>query len=381
MNIFFHLVVTVREIFTLAYRTSTFGLTGAGYSAISGQLLHADKIGNYLVNDSDTTFNNRTITKDSDEFVAIEALFHTGCLCNNATIPDSFVVSGFQNRSKLETHTNPMTATKLSGQPTEIAILVASHKAQLGNTRSYYQRVHEVPFSSERKYMKVQAFPINESNSHVCKAFDVVGTGNGSNNNNNCMTFLKGMPENVIKECTTYCLPDGTLEQLSEDDRRFVIAEARKMASNALRVIGFAYGRTILNGENDDESCQHQLTFAGLMGIEDPPRLGVPECVRNLRRGGIKVLMITGDSRETAVAIAKRCNIVDDDGNEPPASIAETISTPTLECGDNGVTCMSGADIDSMNPTDLVATICNVSVFYRVSPRHKLAIVRACKFL
>jgi P-type Ca2+ transporter type 2C len=372
------ITVTVREVFTLAFRTSKFGLSGAGYSANSGKLFIDNSNDTLGKGDTDgsSSFSNRTITRDSNEFVALEALFHTGCLCNNATIPDSYLASSLVDKSASVIGTTGSTAPVLSGQPTELAILVASHKAQLGDTRTQYERVHEIPFSSERKFMEVQAYPINASHQHVCAAF--VEAANDDDDNKNCMTFLKGMPENVIKECTTYCLPDGTIGQLSDDDKQYVLAEARKMASNALRVIAFAYGRTCTSTDNNNaDEQQHQLTFAGLMGMEDPPRVGVRNCVLNLRRGGVNVLMITGDSKETAFAIAKRCGIVDtidDDDDDAPTT------TPSIEIGDNGISCMSGTEIDTLDPTTLTGTIRHVKVFYRVSPRHKLAIVRARKY-
>jgi Ca2+-transporting ATPase len=217
--------------------------------------------------------------------------------------------------------------------------------------------------------------------------------------------FIKGMPEKIITECTTYCASNGAITTLDEDGRTMAFAQSRRMAASGLRVIALGYGPQL-----------GHLTFAGLIGMEDPPRDGVAESVRKLRHGGVKCLMITGDAKETAVAIAQRCGIIgpvpsllepyveSENGRvnhtnglqdlllkrQPSTDTLDTddesgfgggIALTDVELGDGGGTseAMSGTEIDDISLDNLAACINGVRVFYRVSPRHKLAIVRACK--
>lgn len=272
--------MTVRLLY-LPNQMPTLTCTGVGYST-SGQLQYVA--------------NNKVVTSESPEYPAVQALLYTGMLCNNASLED------------------------LTGQPTELALLVVAHKAGLSSPQ--YHRLAEIPFSSERKRMQVQT-----QGSPVCAAFT------------DRMYFVKGMPEAVIFECKY----EGT-QTFTDESKTQTMAQARQMAATGLRVLALAYGP-------DEE----HLTFAGLISIEDPPRLGVAEAVRNVREGGVKVIMVTGDSRETACAMATRCGIVDD----PEQALS-----------------MSGAELDQMQDKAL-SSILPVRVFYRVEPRHKLAIVRA----
>jgi Ca2+-transporting ATPase len=132
-----------------------------------------------------------------------------------------------------------------------------------------------------------------------------------------------------------------------------------------------------------------ELTFAGVVGMEDPPRDGVAESVWQLRHGGVRVMMVTGDSKETALAIARRCGIIGteaehralvrkysaDSFSSDFSESSETFGLSDIELGTSSS--LSGADLDSIPPQSLSESIADVKVFYRVAPRHKLAIVRA----
>jgi Ca2+-transporting ATPase len=183
------------------------------------------------------------------------------------------------------------------------------------------------------------------------------------------------MPEKVLGECSTYVLADGSTDAIIEEDRAEALKQSRRMAGSGLRVIALAYGQEL-----------GSLTFCGLIGMEDPPREGVADSVRHLRRGGVKVMMITGDSKETALAIAQHCGILGTDEDESTSGLNDLLlesshedrSLSDMEAGASEA--LSGTDIDSISPKDLAGSIAGVKVFYRVSPRHKLAIVRARKF-
>lgn len=266
--------MTVRAVYTLAFPKTKFGFTGIGYSSSTGKLMFATEI---------TTSNPQTFQKGEDQTLALQALFNTACLCNNATR-----VQEVDEGGNSSTH---------SGQPTELSLLVASEKAGFADVRPQYTRVQETPFTSERKMMEVRARPV--SGFHACEAFNfAVKNSNAQvtprtprrSSVDGSLFFAKGMPEKILGECTTFVRPDGSAGELTEDCKSRVLKQSRRMGASGLRVLAMAYGTSI-----------ESLTFAGICGMEDPPRDGVAECVRELRRGGVKVVMVTGDSKETAL--------------------------------------------------------------------------------
>lgn len=349
--------MTVRSIFTLAWPETNFSYTGVGYGIDSGKLTWTTATGEQRV----ASWQAPNI--DFAESKALYTLLHTACLCNNATLVDCI-------DDAVEGHTGGT----LSGQPTELALLVAAAKAGVSDSRPQYHRLQEVPFTSERKCMEIRARPVNGI--HVCEAFTSACSTHTPSKRGSRMSvdgslyFIKGMPEKVLGECISYVLPSGASENLLEDDRALVLSQSRRMAASGLRVLALAFGRTL--GE---------LHFAGLMGMEDPPREGVAESIHKLRAGGVKVMMVTGDSKETAIAIAKRCGII---GCADPEVLVDGLDDLLLSPNDveSGVTeSLSGAELDAIPPESLPFSILNVRVFYRVVPRHKLAIVRARKSL
>jgi len=249
-----------------------------------------------------------------------------------------------------------------------------------------------------------------------------IGNNNTNNNNiNNNLYFVKGMPESILSECTTFVGPDGSLVLLHEDEKSLVLSRCRRMAATGLRCLAMAYGISL-----------EQLTFAGIVGMEDPPRDGVAESVRKLRTGGVRVLMVTGDAKETALAIARRCGIVgpadgggylpalskhpmesnyhgngNGNGNRNGKELLRSLSgssdsvesfgrdSPGGKAAAVGIAAsssdhynlrdaelgasvsLSGADLDAIPAQNLADSIIDIKVFYRVAPRHKLAIIRA----
>jgi P-type Ca2+ transporter type 2C len=352
--------VTVRALYTLSYPKTKFGFTGLGYNAKSGHLI-------YL---SENNMAGQRVPEGGESEPVLSALLYTACLCNNATLVQDL------NTSVAEGHTGGA----LSGQPTELALLVAAAKAGFTDPRPQYHRLQEIPFSSERKRMDVRARPVNGR--HSCDFFEKMALSEPTSVDGS-LYFVKGMPEKVIGECSGYCQPNGAMERLDEEGRTIALLQSRRMAASGLRVIALAYGQSL-----------GSMTFAGLIGMEDPPREGVADSVRQLRQGGVKCLMITGDAKETAIAIAKRCGILGGailyDASEhglddllhtaPPISgNFDDESVSDIEYGSSEA--LSGSEIDEMSPQNLADCINAVKVFYRVSPRHKLAIVRARKLL
>jgi P-type Ca2+ transporter type 2C len=398
--------MTARAAFTLAFPHTSFGFTGVGYETSSSMTKggSAKLIISNAHNKKDpksSFFPPRHLTSQSDEYVALSALLTTGCLCNNATKAFGDILSSPHQQAGRNGSRSGATTT-LSGQPTELALLVAAEKSSVPDPRPQYHRLQEIPFSSERKIMEVRARPV--SGIHACPAFtkSIIATKSGSTmmNADGSMYFVKGMPEKVLAECMTHVAPDGSPMPLTEDGKTMALTSARRMAATGLRVLAMAYG--------DDLD---RLTFAGIVGIEDPPRDGVQESVRHLREGGVKVIMVTGDAKETALAIARRCGILGNlDNSTPPyhhhhgdyhhdqhlpdsgsASLDDNIGDSERSSSQENFvdglflsdvelgasTSMSGAELDAIPPQSLADSIIGVRVFYRVAPRHKLAIVRA----
>ena len=384
--------MTARAAFCLAFPRTRFGFSGVGYSASTGRLLvtkespisegvplksgsgHESAISGSAPVSSSTS----SLIESSEEYMALSALFNTACLCNNATI-----VSDLES-DMAEGHAGG----PISGQPTELALLVGAAKANIIDPRPQYHRIQEIPFSSDRKRMEVRARPV--SGRHCCQAFEVAMSSSdlqGSERRKSLdksMYYVKGMPESVLAECQSYAGADGTPIRLNEDEKAVVLKQSRRMAASGLRVLAMAYGVSL-----------DQLTFAGVVGMEDPPREGVAESVLQLRQGGVRVMMVTGDSKETALAIARRCGIVGpaedllltpNDGTGMSKSFSSQ-SLDTFSSSDHGFdlqdvelgasVALSGEDLDSIPPHSLSESIAGVKVFYRVAPRHKLAIVRA----
>lgn len=350
--------MTVRTLFLLAFPNKTFRFSGVGYSATSGEL---------LVSDTETQSTPQNVGTHHETKKALQALFSCACLCNNATR----VVECDQDSDKSQT------SSTLSGQPTELSLLVASEKAGFSDVRAQYTRIQETPFTSERKMMEVRARPV--SGLHVCDAFNFALQNRVNNKSprqrrasvDGSLFFVKGMPEKVLGECATFTTEVGSGMELTEESKAQVLKQSRRMGASGLRVLAMAYGPSL-----------ESLTFAGICGMEDPPRDGVADCVRDLRRGGVNVMMVTGDSRETAVAIARRCGILGSEHDETPlAGLTDLLLSPSSDSNNashhsnlhdieiGSCVAMSGAELDAVPEKDLAHSLSGVKVFYRVVPR------------
>ena len=222
------------------------------------------------------------------------------------------------------------------GDTTEGALIVAAAKAGMTkkDMEALYPRVHEVPFTSERKRMTT-----------------VHKTPEGT-----LVAYVKGAPE-LILERSTHILQDGQADKLSAKEGKTILKTNEKMASDALRVLGIAYKD--LPNDNlekvEEESVENGLVFLGLMGMIDPPREEAKEANLKCQQAGIKTVMITGDHKLTAVAIARELGM--------------------LKSG----MVLTGAELDNMSDEDFEKIVEEVSVYARVSPEHKLRIVGALK--
>ncbi|XP_078687863.1 calcium-transporting ATPase type 2C member 1-like isoform X1 [Branchiostoma floridae x Branchiostoma belcheri] len=244
---------------------------------------------------------------------SIWQIAEVGCLCNNAEIRKE----------------------QLLGQPTEGALVAFGMKLGLFRVQSHYNRLDEIPFSSEKKWMAVRCAPRNkEVLSH--SRFSRLQVKEAEE------YFMKGAIEQVLQQCVTYN-SRGTVIPLTEKQLAEYYHNAQLMGRAGLRVLGMARGPAL-----------GKLTFVGMVGIIDPPRPGVAESIRTLQGGGVHIKMVTGDSEDTAVAIGSRLGLYA-----------------------HGSQAMSGEEIEKIDIMELSHRIHSVSVFYRTSPRHKLKIVKA----
>ncbi|KAJ5297368.1 hypothetical protein N7508_007617 [Penicillium antarcticum] len=245
------------------------------------------------------------------------------------------------------------------GQPTDVAILDLLDNLGEDDVRDRISaRVHETPFSSERKWMGV-----------------VIGSS-GESYGNSHVAYIKGALEQVLARSDTYLTKDGREVILDEPRRRIIRDAADSMAAEGLRVLAFASGavRDTSRGSRsfgsrsgtptskpspvDEDDRYNSLVFAGLVGMNDPPRKDVHKSIRRLMSGGVRVIMITGDAETTAVAIASKLGM-------------------PINKSPNSRSVIRGDELDRMTAAELAQAISTVSIFARTSPDHKMKIVHA----
>lgn len=246
--------------------------------------------------------------------------------------------------------------SRWAGQPTDVALLDLLDAFGEDDVRERLgERKHEVPFSSERKWMGV-----------------TVG-GHGGDDT----AYVKGALERVIGRCDTYLTSTGGEVVLDDKRRQEVERASQTMAEEGLRVLSFASGpvkgstpRSTRSNTSTpapdgktaaqtNEAVYQGLCFGGLVGMADPPRKGVDRSIRRLMAGGVKVIMITGDAETTAIAIGKKLGM--------PINLNSALGSPVLR----------GDQIDAMSEAELAEAMSRVSIFARTSPDHKLKIIRA----
>lgn len=282
--------MTVKEIF---FAGKKFQVDGAGYKA-EGKILE----GNSQV-------ESKIIENDF-----FRLMLKAGIFCNDSRIEEEEADQSY----------------KINGSPTEAAILVLATKAKVFRDDYNVDRLNEIPFSSERKMMSVLV----------------------EEDEKNLLVYSKGAPEVIIKEGAGYF--DGRkVVKLSAEIKEEILSGVGEMTKRGLRTIAIAYK----DAKNKSEDLDSKLTVLGVLGIEDPPREDVAEAIETAKRAGVAVCMITGDNKETALAIAKQVGI----------------AGRVLE----------GDAIDQMSDDELSAVAKDISIFARVSPGHKLKIVKALK--
>lgn len=241
-------------------------------------------------------------TADGNE----KKLLYSSILCNDSSVKDG----------------------KDIGDPTETALVKLGNRFGISaeDIREQYPRVSEIPFDSDRKLMTTL---------HTCK--------------DSYIAVTKGAADVLLKRLVQI-REGGLARDISEEDIKKIEEQNFEFSRNGLRVLAFAYKKMKENMQIEENG----LTFLGLIAMMDPPRRESEAAVRECIRAGIKPVMITGDHRVTAAAIAKRIGILKDDAEA-----------------------CEGAVIEKMTDSELKDFVENVSVYARVSPEHKIRIVRA----
>jgi len=285
--------MTVRKIYV---DNKMIDVTGAGY----------EPKGDFILNG---------VSIDPKEHSDLSLLLKASTLCSNANYDGKSVI----------------------GDTTEGALIVAAAKSGMikGDLDGDYPRLQEVPFTSERKRMTT-----------------VHRTPEGK-----IVVYVKGAVEMVLKR-STLIINDGEAVELNENERELILKTNEEMASQALRVLAVACKELpkTETGKHDEKELESNLLFIGLAGMIDPPRDEAREANDLCRKAGIKTVMITGDHKLTAVAIAKELGMMTED---------EMVLT--------------GSELDDLSDEEFEKIVEEAAVYARVSPEHKLRIVRALK--
>jgi P-type Ca2+ transporter type 2C len=313
--------MTVTQLFV---GTTAFDVTGEGY-ALVGEIRETSKAresGSELpgkgidLRSDNSEPNGQNV--DLSQLPALRELLTAAVLCNGASLREE---NGTWH---------------VIGDPTEGALLVAAAKAALTieTLDSAYHFLGEVPFDPERKMMTI-----------------VRRTPDGP------VAYVKGAPDVLLRHCTHWLAVDGTVEALTESIRAAILEANAAFAHQALRVLGMAHRR--LEREPDAyhaDELENRLVFLGLAAMKDPLRLEAKAAVQACREAGIRTVMITGDHKDTAAAIA-----------------GELYGT------DSHVEALSGMELDRLSDDELDRTVEQVTVYARVSAEHKLRIIQAWK--
>jgi len=245
------------------------------------------------------------------------------------------VLSGGSLAGNASLRESPDGIWEIHGDPTEAAFLVAERKLGVEMRRQQrFERVGEIPFTSERKMM-----------SSIERDHELDGA---------LVIVTKGAPDVLIEHCTGVRIGMDVLP-FDAARRARALADVERLSDQALRTLAVAY-RPLAEGEDTQagETLERDLIFVGTVGIIDPPRPEAARAIAEAHRAGIRVMMITGDHPGTAARIAAQLGIVE-----------------------AGAVAMTGADLDGLDEAGFAAAVRQCSVYARVAPVHKLAIVAA----
>ena len=296
--------------------------------AIVKKLPAVETLGSTTVICSDKT---GTLTQNK---MTVEKIFYNGNTINTESAKQNIdkdleklvYISMLCNDTKISTE------GKLNGDPTETALVDMGFNLDFDDAiYDEYPRIKEIPFDSDRKLMTT----VNKINDKY-------------------LVSTKGGVDELLARCNKY-LYNGEIKEDLENYKKVIAENNENMAKDALRVLAMAYKE--IDHEPTDEEMENMeqgLIYVGMVGMIDPPRLEVKDAVDKCKNAGIKTVMITGDHKITAIAIAKSLGILE---NEEEA--------------------LTGAELEKMSDEDLTKNIRKYSVYARVSPEHKVRIVKA----
>lgn len=297
-------------------------------------IICSDKTGTLTKNEMtvrEIYFNNRLIEVTGDGYTpegsfmqtggeevdisSLELLFRSSTLCNDSRL-------------------NHNERWEIFGDPTEGALLVSAGKGGFKKTEmeDRFPRIDEIPFDSERKCMTT-IHRVNEENT----------------------AYIKGAPDVILDHCK-YISINGQVKDITGEDRKKILDVNHKMASKALRVLGFAYKSLAEKYTPESEIVEKNLIFVGLQAMIDPPREEVRESIIKCRSAGISTVVITGDHKLTAIAITKELGLFKE--------------------GDKA---LSGEELDKLSDDELDEIVESIVICARVSPEHKVRILNALK--
>ena len=292
----------------------------------SATVICSDKTGTLTLNKMTVThiavngdFENGTTTpieSAAKQHPAVyKELVYAAALCNDASL-------------------DPDRKGEIIGDPTEGALIYLAQTFGIDHEalEDEYPRFFEQPFDSERKRMTT-VHRINEK----------------------WISYTKGAVDEMLPLCTHILTSEG-VRPITEADKENITKLCLSMSEDALRVLGFAMRTLTALPTDDDENVEFDMTFVGVTGMIDPPRKEVADSVRTCRQAGIRTIMITGDHKVTALAIAKELDIYRE-----------------------GDTVISGEDLDVMTDDELDDAVKTTTVFARVSPADKLRIIQSLK--
>ncbi len=283
----------------------------------SATVICSDKTGTLTLNKMTVTqiatddFSHAIDVKSMQNSPGVQALAYAGALCNDASINGKHEI----------------------GDPTEIALIPFAQKLGLEQSKlkEEHPRLFEQPFDSDRKRMTT----LHEID-------------------NQYVAFTKGAADEILPLCSQIMI-NNNVRPITEHDQKQIMQLTKSMSADALRVLGFAT-KVVKNIPDAGTDLENNLTFIGVSGMIDPPREEVAESVQTCRDAGIRTIMITGDHKITALAIAKKLNIYQ-----------------------NGDLAISGSELDQMSDQQLDEAVKRATVFARVSPADKLRIIQSLK--
>lgn len=220
------------------------------------------------------------------------------------------------------------------GDPTEIALVHYGYKFGFNKEKleGEFKRINEIPFDSDRKLMTT---------------FHEIGDQK--------IAYTKGAIDSLLARCNRI-LDDGKVRKITNADKELIVAKNAEFASKALRMLGFAFKTVEKVGRPTSANTEFDLCFIGMVGMIDPPREEVKDSIKTCKQAGITTIMITGDHKDTAFAIASELGI----------------------CSDNKKV-ITGQELDQISDEEFVKAVNQYQVYARVSPEHKVRIVKALK--